>query len=330
LVTELSEANFFAHILVVNDGSAESSNWVFEKLKEFPNLTVIAHAVNRGKGQALKTGLNHYLLNSPPESVGVVSCDADGQHLPMDIINVATQGAEKDCFTLGARYFGKNVPWRSKAGNLSTRFFFALFTGHFISDTQTGLRYFPRRQIPFFIRVPHDRFDYEFAALVDAVAELRDKVREVPIKTVYIEGNASSHYRSFRDSLTVMGVFLRFISLSFASAIIDFLAFILFFHFLKDLLLSFVLARVISVAFNFHYARSWVFKAKSQFVVQLAKYLGLVAFLLATSYCLTYLLATHAGTSPIVAKAIVETALFFVSFIVQKRFILVKKRSEIS
>ncbi len=72
-----------AHILVVNDGSGPQYANIFRRTRQM-GIDVIEHAVNQGKGRALKTGLNNILLNCP-DANGVVTADCDGQHLVKDI-----------------------------------------------------------------------------------------------------------------------------------------------------------------------------------------------------------------------------------------------------
>ncbi|MDR2612689.1 MAG: bifunctional glycosyltransferase family 2/GtrA family protein [Deltaproteobacteria bacterium] len=330
LAEELAGSGSYGRVLVVDDGSPAECAPIFEALAGMPSVTVLRHAVNRGKGQALKTGLNHYLLESDPGSPGIVTCDADGQHLPADIGKVCARGAEEGRFTLGVRDFGQGTPWKSLAGNVVTRVFFALFTGLRVKDTQTGLRFIPRRMAGFFIQVPYDRFDYEFAALIDASSELKGAILQVPIETVYIDGNASSHYRPFRDSLTVCTVFLRFLSLSVTTALLDYLTFIAVFYASRELLASFIAARAVSIVYNFHFARTWVFKARSDFLRQLAKYLGLVLLFMCISYGFTWAVSQRLPGFELLAKAVAEGALFFFSFVIQRRFIMVKEKPEIS
>ena len=87
----------------------------------FPNVQLLRHAVNLGKGAALKTAFNHVLCTYP-ELAGVVTADADGQHHPDDIERVAeTLLARPDALVLGARTFGEDVPLRSRFGNIATR-----------------------------------------------------------------------------------------------------------------------------------------------------------------------------------------------------------------
>ncbi|MDR2339292.1 MAG: bifunctional glycosyltransferase family 2/GtrA family protein [Deltaproteobacteria bacterium] len=330
LAEGLLEGACFSRILVVDDGSSPDKAHIFKSLEGMPTVTVLRHAVNRGKGQALKTGLNHFLLESDPACPGILTCDADGQHLPGDCVKVAEEGAANGAFTLGVRNFGKGVPFRSWLGNTITKILFALFTGHYCSDTQTGLRFVPRSQAGFFLQVPYDRFDYEFAALVNATSELKGKVREVPIETVYLEKNASSHYRSFHDSITICAVFLRYFGLSVSTAILDFVTFGIFYYLLHRLLVAFVIARTISVIFNFHFARTWVFKAKSHLVRQFLKYVGLVLFNMGIAYGFTYLVSYLFGGYVLLAKAIAEASLFLFSFVIQRRFILVKDKPDIT
>ena len=75
LVTDLSRDGD-RPIIVVDDGSSAACRAIFERLKALPGVVVLAHAVNRGKGHALKTAFNHFLLNAPPDSPGVVTADA--------------------------------------------------------------------------------------------------------------------------------------------------------------------------------------------------------------------------------------------------------------
>src|SRR3990167_7073441 len=78
----------FPYVVIVNDGSKSECQSTFEKLSEIKAVTVLKHAVNCGKGAALKTGLNHIEITYP-KAVGVVTIDADGQHRIEDAIKVA-------------------------------------------------------------------------------------------------------------------------------------------------------------------------------------------------------------------------------------------------
>ena len=78
----------YCHIVLVDDGSTGCEE-IFAKAKERVGVLLV-HEVNKGKGAAIKTGLN-YVLNNLKDIAGVVTVDADGQHTPADIANVAAK-----------------------------------------------------------------------------------------------------------------------------------------------------------------------------------------------------------------------------------------------
>ena len=206
LVRALSDA--FAAVVVVDDGSRRSAA-VFAETAALPGVRLLRHATNRGKGAALKTAFAE-ILRAFPDTTGVVTADADGQHLPADIRRVAAaSAAHPDCVTLGVRSFGgRDVPFRSRLGNLWTCGEFLLLTGTWIRDTQTGLRGIPRALLPRFAALAGDRYDYEARMLV-AAAKLPQPPVQIPITTVYENGNGTSHYRPLADTLSTQAALLR-------------------------------------------------------------------------------------------------------------------------
>ena len=188
----------FPHIVVVDDGSTEGQQ-VFDSLCDKVEALLV-HSANRGKGAALKTGLA-WIRAHLPEIAGVVTADADGQHRPEDIRRVAEATAtRKGGIVLGVRTFEGAVPFRSRWGNGWTRLLFRMLTGLAIRDTQTGLRGIPADLLERVASLPGDRYEYETRMLVDARRHASPPL-QVPIKTVYLEGNKASHYRPFRDTL---------------------------------------------------------------------------------------------------------------------------------
>src|SRR5690554_6415937 len=144
LVADLQvQRALFEAIIIVNDGSANTE--VFGTLPPAENLRVLNHPENHGKGAALKSGFR-WVLEHKPKALGVVTADADGQHLPNDILNVlsAFKNAPKALW-LGSRNFNqKGIPFRSRLGNTFARYTFQLGLRIKVPDTQTGLRGIPR------------------------------------------------------------------------------------------------------------------------------------------------------------------------------------------
>ena len=236
VLKEFTEQTAFP-IVVVNDGSSEACRPVFASVRSFDRVTLLEHEVNRGKGAALKTAYA-YIRDHFPVDEGILTVDADGQHLLKDCLNVcAAYEQHRDLLITGSRRFQGKVPLRSRIGNSITRGVFHLTTGSRIYDTQTGLRAFAASRIPEMLALHGDRYEYEIHQLLHCSSK-GTGVLEVPIETVYIDDNSSSHFDTLRDSAKIYKVifkflgptFLKFMSTSFVSFLVDLLSFCLIFY----------------------------------------------------------------------------------------------------
>ena len=190
----------FHDFIVVDDGSRSAAE-LFNELRTHDGVNVLAHDTNRGKGAALKTAFAE-LLRRYPDALGTVTVDADGQHLPKDVVRVAESlRRHPDRLTLGVRTFTKGIPFRSRLGNLWTVAEFRLLVGHSVQDTQTGLRGIPLTLVPQLLDIAGTRYDYEIRMLANAVLRAKGVV-QVPIETVYEQVNRTSHYRPLADTFS--------------------------------------------------------------------------------------------------------------------------------
>ena len=203
LVAELSPRHL---VIVLDDGSSEGSRAMFEALPE-ENVRLLRHAVNLGKGRALKTAFN-CVLAEYPQIEAVVTADADGQHTVADILHVAQVLAERGQPVLGARAFDVATPLRNRFGNALTRRVFGWLVGTKLRDTQTGLRGFPVSLLPELMTLEGERYEYEMNVLAHLCHSGRVPY-EVPIATVYLESNRSSHFHPVWDSLRIYFVLAR-------------------------------------------------------------------------------------------------------------------------
>lgn len=309
-----------APVLVVNDGSPSEYDRYFELCAETPGVEVISHVVNLGKGQALKTGLNHLYARYGHGLVGVVTADADGQHLVHDIAAVAdTLRADPSSLVLGARRFEGDVPLRSRLGNQVTRVIFRFVAGWWAMDTQTGLRGIPACLVPDLLRLKSTRYEFELDMLI-AARKKGLSLKEVPIQTVYIDGNRSSHFNPLVDSLRVYFVFARFMGASMVTALSDYLVFIAATAGGVGILGATAWARAFATAVNFFLVRRYVFKSRSSAAMEFAKFAALVVVLGYFSYRLTSLLAA-AGFPVLLAKCVSELGLYALNFTVQRRLV---------
>ena len=329
-------------IVVVDDGSREDCQPLFSALAEREQVTVLHHEVNRGKGAALKTGIN-WFLEHRKERAGVVTVDGDNQHAPEDIKACSLRMLKTGKTVLGCRDFSlPHVPPRSKAGNRITSWVFKTFVGMTLSDTQTGLRAFPTVVLPQLAQVAGDRFEYETNVLLE-MKKSSLPFEEVPIRTVYIEENKSSHFRAVQDSWRIykliLAHFFRYTASSLATSVLEEGMYIGLNYLLHSSLSGFALtaattgiARFLSCLVNFYMNQRLVFHAKGNTWKALGKYFALAVPLVICQMLLTfgiYELFCISESQTLLRSVIyagVMVVLFFVSFFVQQRWVFVSKK----
>lgn len=317
-------------ILVVNDGSNDDRAILFEKIGQLPHVTVLRHAINLGKGAALKTAFNYSLVHFP-DATGSITLDADGQHRPQEAVQIGRLLTLKPGhLILGCREFDQKykVPFRSRFGNQLTQKVFKFLTGVEISDTQTGLRGIPRSLMASMLRTSSSGYDFETDMLINAVQQ-GIKISEFSIPTIYIDGNASSHFDPLRDSIRIYFVFIRFAFASIATAIVDLAAFVLAHWATGNLLTASVSGRIVSGTFNFTVSKRLVFLSRGRVLPEVIRYITLVAFFLFLSNSGISVLVRRLGMNVYFAKVLVETSLFLLSFTVQRLIIFPTSASTI-
>jgi glycosyltransferase involved in cell wall biosynthesis len=205
LAAELLSRNL--PLLVVDDGSGEPYREIFSEIHAL-GVPVVVHEKNSGQGASIKTGIREVMARYP-DAGGVVTADCDRQHSAEDI-EAVLKLAEKTPGTLilGSRDLKNGVPFRSALGNTITRHVFHLFTGVFISDTQSGLRGLPACLFPQLLGMRGERFEFNTNMLVH-LKEFGVPLVEHPIQTIYFSENAGSHYRTFADSWRIFKLFFQ-------------------------------------------------------------------------------------------------------------------------
>ena len=334
----------FSHIILVNDGSKQENLHYFHDLAAaHPQITLLHHEVNKGKGAALKNAFRWFLDNRP-EGLGVVTVDGDNQHHPEDTRRCCEQMLASGHAVLGCRDFNQaDVPARSSFGNKTTSLIFKLFVGMTISDTQTGLRAIPRDILEQLVDVYGDRFEYETNMLL-AFKTKGIPFDEVKIRTVYIEENKSSHFRVIHDSWRIykliLAHFFRYTLSSMVSAVVDTGAFSLLSSLLKNSLSGMALtaaagiaARVISSLLNFFMNQRLVFKTKTSTGKAMLRYYMLALPQMAAQVLLTqgvyalFGIPDSATGLRTVLYAVVMTVLYFASYMIQQRWVFAPEKS---
>ncbi len=203
------------HVLVVDDGSSDQTA---QRARE-AGAEVIAHDENRGKGEAIKTGLAHWLgaANTSPHTAGgldrevtwVSLLDSDGQHLPEEIDRFlsAAARATQPTFLIGNRM--NNVTGMPILRCVVNRYMSRQISHvckQEIPDTQCGFRMLNRQLIPELLG-GGDRFDYDTEVLIIA-SRKGYRIESVPITTVY--SDQVSKIRPMRDAIRFLKLMWRY------------------------------------------------------------------------------------------------------------------------
>lgn len=321
LVSDLTSAGI-THIVVVDDGSTKNKH-LFHALWEIPECEVLVHSVNLGKGRALKTGFNHILLQYP-DCCGIVTVDADGQHAPEDVLKIGAQMQAGGCdLLIGSRRFSKDIPFRSWIGNVITRNVLHVVAGLKLSDSQSGLRGIPMSFVPMLLRLDGEQYEYEMNMLLVA-KQAAVGIRQVPIETIYLENNSSSHFNPIFDSMKIYFVLLRYGFTSLITSFIDQVAFFVALHGGLSMAGSLIVGRGVASIFNLASNRRFVFKSRGELPALIMRYYSAMAIAGLLAYTLINSAVRMFGWSIMTAKIVVESGLFLLSFVINREFVFAR------
>ncbi len=317
-------------IVIIDDGSGDGYRAIFDDLQA-KGCTVLRHEVNKGKGRALKTAFE-YCLGAYPDMTGCVTADSDGQHSPECIEKCKSALIQRpDSLVLGVRDFSlDDVPTKSRYGNNLTKRICKYIYKVDVTDTQTGLRAIPRNFMRELLDVAGERFEFETRMLIAAKGKF--SIVEIPIKTIYdSKDNHSTHFHPIKDSIRIYSIFfgeiVRFLLSSLSSSVIDLLLFWIFCLLLDSISVFYVaiasvLARVMSATYNYLVNYALVFHSKTSHKRSTLRYIALAAVQMSLSTAavtgLTFLLPF---APELAVKIPVDVILFFVSYLVQRRFV---------
>jgi len=187
-----------AEIIVIDDGSIDDT---IAKVKNFPRIKLINHAVNKGYGSALVTGMQHATKDY------VVWMDSDGQHRVEDVISVMRCIIDQNLdYCIGVRNASSHQEPSRMLGKWILKQVVRLAAGRTVADFNSGLRGF-RRSI---IRKYFHLFPKGFGASTTTtliMLERNYKGGEVPITVLQRVGKSS--VKQIRDGMRTLTLILR-------------------------------------------------------------------------------------------------------------------------
>lgn len=184
-------------VVVVDDGSSDET----ARSAERAGAQVERLERNRGKGVALRRGLEVALAATPEPPDAIVLLDADGQHDPRDLGSfLEAWDRSRPDLIVGARLADADPipPARFWTNYIGSRIL-SWMTGLELEDSQSGYRLLAA-PLARSLALASDGFAVESEMLIKA-AKLGARIEHVRVRTIYHDGG--SHFRPFLDTVRI-------------------------------------------------------------------------------------------------------------------------------
>lgn len=269
-VQTIADETLVLELIIVDDCSQDNSVQVAQGLAQrHPNIRLLRHETNQGKGAALRTGFAH----ATGEFVGVQ--DADLEYDPRDFRRLLVPLVDgRADVVFGSRYLYSGERrvlyfWHSQMNRMLT-FLSNMFSDLGLTDMETCYKVF-RRDIIQSMDIQEHRFGFE-PEIVAKVGELRCRVYELPIAyqgRTYAEGKKINwrdglralycilHYGAHRAPLPMQ--FLVYIFIGGAAAVLNLVLFLVLMTSLS-VGVSALIAFYAAAAFNYWLCTHLLFK----------------------------------------------------------------------
>lgn len=204
---------FTDQIIVVNDGSTDATADILSSYAD--KITTVTLPKNAGKGTALQVGFQQ------AKKMGfdyAISIDSDGQHFASDLptfIEHLEKSENPSILLIGSRDLNQEgVPKKSNFGNRFSNFWFWFETGISLTDTQSGYRLYPLKDLK--NKYYSKKFEFEIEVIVRAAWD-DVEVKNIPVQVLYDMKERVSHFRPFKDfaRISVLNTVLVFITLTY-------------------------------------------------------------------------------------------------------------------
>lgn len=191
VISSLAKPQGCVEIILVNDGSTDDTGKIAAQM----GVRVLNHAVNKGYGAALKTGILAATTSF------IVLYDGDGQHRVEDLLKIIGKMPDYD-MVVGARDNKSHKPTLRKPGKYLLRLIVNMLSKRQIPDFNSGLRAFNRSIILRYLHLMPEGFSFSTTSTV-ALNNMNYRVGYVPITVNAREGRKSS-VRFFKDGFKTL------------------------------------------------------------------------------------------------------------------------------
>lgn len=190
----------YRQIIVVDDGSQDLT---FQKAKQSGALT-LRHIINRGKGAAVKTGLEAAKIL---DAQSVITFDGDGQHDPQDIDKMIRKLNNGYDVVLGTRFLRRQHVPRLKIiynwiANIITWSLYGVWT----TDSQSGFRAYGEKALSV-LDTKTDRYEFD-SEVIREISRNNLKYCEIPIKVRY-----TAYSQGKKDKQNILSAFISVVKL---------------------------------------------------------------------------------------------------------------------
>lgn len=328
---DIQDEDLSLEIILVDDKSEDASLTIADSLAaERPEIVVLRHERNRGKGAALRTGF----ARARCEIVAIQ--DADLEYNPAELrklINPILRGDADVVF--GSRFLTAEEHrvlffWHA-LGNSFLTLLSNMFTDLNLTDMETCYKVM-RREILSRIELEEDRFGIE-PELTAKLAHLRPKIFEVGISyhgRTYSDGKKIGWKDGFRALYCVLKYnahkaptpiqLLIYLFIGTTSALCNLAFFLLFLHLRMELMTAAVTAYFIAAAFNYLQCIAFLFRHKARWSgpKEVLMYILVVVLSAGIDYLFTLWLLLLPGVRPWLAKSIASFLVLMVNFLGRK------------
>jgi len=181
-VTKEVQSAGYKNIIIVDDGSTDNTQSIAQQI---PGIISLKLSINRGKGAAVKTGIEAAKIL---DADIVVTIDGDGQHNPKDIKKMLELIKKGNDVVLGSRLLNPNpkgMPiWKIVANHFGNFCTWAIY-GLWVTDSQSGFRAYSKKAINL-INTKTDRYEYD-SEVIREIAQNKLHYIEIPIEVRYTE-----------------------------------------------------------------------------------------------------------------------------------------------